>query len=274
MAAHYTRGDLLTQLLEALRRAGADIEALRPEDLEAVEEFHVGGRPATERIAGLLGLSGDGGERVLDVGSGIGGAARYLARRFGCRVDGVDLTEEYCHTARELSRLAGAAESTHFHHGSVLDLPFGPRSFDAAIQLHVGMNIEDKARLASEVARVLRPGGRYVIYDLFARQPGSSDRITFPVPWAASRATSFLVTAEAQSEVLEQAGFTVSHREDLGEWGTERLRAALQAPPGQAPKVGLPALIGAAARERLGNVLQALEQGLVAPWAIAGRISA
>jgi ubiquinone/menaquinone biosynthesis C-methylase UbiE len=61
-------------------------------------------------------------------------------------------------------------------------MPFPDRSFDGAYMLHVGMNIEDKEKLASEVARVLRPGSVFGIYDVMRTGPGE---LAYPVPWAA-----------------------------------------------------------------------------------------
>src|SRR5437763_4250401 len=86
---HYTRQDLGQVILAALKAAGKDIDHLTPNDLAPVDEFHGGQRPATVRLAELVGLTGS--ERVLDVGSGIGGPSRFLASRYGCQVEGVDL---------------------------------------------------------------------------------------------------------------------------------------------------------------------------------------
>ena len=122
-----------------------------------MDEFHIGGRTATDDLMKQLHLADD--HRVLDVGSGLGCGARFVAIRYGCRVTGIDLTEEYVETARALSRWTKLDALLSFHHGSALDMPFADGEFDRAYMLHVGMNIPDKAALFAEVARVLRPGG-------------------------------------------------------------------------------------------------------------------
>ena len=97
---------------------------------------------------------------LLDIGSGLGGASRYFAHELGCRVTGIDLTEEYVRVGRQRWRARpGSADQVSYRQGSALALPFGPRTFDGAYMLHVGMNIADKAALFAEVRRVLKPGG-------------------------------------------------------------------------------------------------------------------
>lgn len=87
---HYARPDLGTAILTALANAGKDVNNLKPEDLAPVDEFHIRGRQATFELARAVGL--DATKHVLDVGSGIGGPSRCIAREFGCRVTGVDPT--------------------------------------------------------------------------------------------------------------------------------------------------------------------------------------
>ncbi len=267
VAAHYTHGRLLGDLLDALRGAGVDVERLQAEDLVAVEEFHIGGRQATAHLAGVMGVVAD--STVLDVGSGIGGAARYLALEHGCQVVGIDLTEEFCTVAEDLSARLGLAERTRFVHGSALDLPFDDASFDDATMLHVGMNIEDKARLFEEVARVLRSSGRFAVYDILAGGGGAPH---FPVPWAEDASTSFLVTADELCALMEGSGFEIVAREDRSDAGRaffRELAAARDA--GTAPAVAIPILMGESGPEKLGNAVRSLEEGRIGPWITVGR---
>jgi ubiquinone/menaquinone biosynthesis C-methylase UbiE len=208
-------------------------------------------------------------ERVLDIGSGIGGPARFLAAEYGCRAYGIDLTAEFCAVATELSRRLGLSEQTEFVHGSALDLPFDEASFDVATLLHVGMNIEDKNRLVGEVARVLRPGGQFAVYDLFE---ASREALHFPVPWAHDASTSFLVRVEDFVALLEAHGFEVEERHDLTEFALEFFRRMAESQQaGTAPAVALPILMGPHAGERLSNLAQNLRQGSVAPWQMIAR---
>src|SRR5882672_707886 len=125
---HYTRPDLGKVILAALRSAGKDIDHLTPDDLAPVDEFHGGQRSATIRLAELVGFTGT--ERVLDVGSGLGGPARFLTWRYGCRVSGVDLITEFVRVAETLTQLTGLVGRVDYRQGSALDLPFEDMSFD------------------------------------------------------------------------------------------------------------------------------------------------
>jgi ubiquinone/menaquinone biosynthesis C-methylase UbiE len=107
--------------------------------------------------------------RVLDLGAGLGGPARLLASRYGCRVTAVELTEEYCEVARLLDKLTGMEDLVGVRRGDALDLPFPDGSFDLVWTQHESMNIENKARLYRELARVLVPAGRFAVFDIVRR---------------------------------------------------------------------------------------------------------
>ena len=105
--SHYTSGDVGGAILAALQAAGKDLDHLSPDDLAPVDEFHGGQRPATINLAELVGLTGS--ERVLDVGSGLGGPSRYLAWHYDCRVSGIDLTAEFVRVADMLTERPGSS---------------------------------------------------------------------------------------------------------------------------------------------------------------------
>src|SRR6266436_4746410 len=123
------------------------------------------------------------GLRVLDVGSGIGGPARYFAAEHGCRVTGIDLTEEFVRVARSLTARTKLDGLVEFRQGSALEMPFERESFDRAYMIHVGMNIADKAGIFREVRRVLKAGGLFTVFDIVRAKDGA---MQYPVPWAAS----------------------------------------------------------------------------------------
>jgi MPBQ/MSBQ methyltransferase len=189
LTRHYAPGDLATAVLAAIEKAGKDPRHLTPEDLAPVDEFHVRGREATLELARAADLRA--GQRVLDVGSGLGGPSRCLARTFACRVTGVDRTGEYCRVAAMLAARVGLSHLVTYPQGDALDLPFRDAVFDVVWTQHAAMNIRDKRRLYREMSRVLRPRGVLALYDVLA---GPSGPVSFPVPWGRGTATSFLVT--------------------------------------------------------------------------------
>src|SRR5262249_12114096 len=154
------------KIVGLLRGAGKNVEQLGADDLAAIDEFHLGGREATQALAEFMHLRP--GMHLLDVGCGIGGPARYFAER-GCQVTGIDLTEEFVRVAESLSRRVKLNQKVTFRQASALELPFDADAFDGAFTIHVGMNIADKAGVFREVARVLKPGARFAIYDLMRR---------------------------------------------------------------------------------------------------------
>lgn len=209
---HYGRSDVGSVILVALEKAGKALDQLTPEDLAPVDEFHIRGRAATLELARAAGL--DANKHVLDVGSGIGGTSRCLAMEFGCRVTGIDLTDEYCRAAEMFSSKVGLADLVDYHQGDATNLPFDDGAFDVVWTEHVAMNIPDKTRLYKEMHRVLKPGGKLAIYDVLA---GPSDPVFFPVPWARTPDTSFLVQPSELRRLLEDAGFAIADWSDTTE---------------------------------------------------------
>lgn len=261
VAAHYARGNLERTILDALAADGKDIERLSPSDLSGADEFHLGWRAATEALASQLGLSA--GMHVLDVGSGLGGPARHFAQSYGCRVSGIDLTPDYVETANALTRRCGLADRVTFQQASALAMPFTAGTFDAATLIHVGMNIDDKTRLFGEMRRVLKPGARACVYDVMQVQPGE---IPYPMPWAVSAATSFVESPETYRRLLAEAGLVLQSERNHSGLALKRAREMREeAAAHGAPLLSLRTLIGAATKERVGNVMAALERGMIAP---------
>jgi len=230
---HYTRADLGDVILAALEKADKDLTRLTPEDLAPIDQFHIRGRTATLELARAAGLHA--AMHVLDVGSGVGGTSRCLAREFGCRVTGIDLTDEYCQAAAMLTARTGLAHLVDYRQGDATQLPFDDQAFDVVWTEHVAMNIPDKARLYRELHRVLKPGGTLAIYDVLA---GPSGPVLFPVPWARTPDTSFLASPEALRTLLEDTGFTVTDWSDT----TEAARAWFLALAEKIRREGFPPL--------------------------------
>jgi SAM-dependent methyltransferase len=201
---HYSRGDLLLRLNAALADDGVDPSRPQIDTLAPYDQFHGRGLEATQEIAAMLKVAPT--DHLLDVGSGIGGPARYMAHRFGCRVTGIDLTAEYCEVARHLTRLLAMESQVEFELGDALAMPFADARFDGAYSMNVSMNIADKAALYGEVRRVLKPGSWLMLSEL-TKGPGAP--LDYPTPWAATASTSFLATPEETRNGLEAAGFEI-----------------------------------------------------------------
>lgn len=268
VAQHYTHGALEAAILEGLRKAGLNPDALSPADLAPVDEFHIGGRQATAELAAQMEIKR--GDELLDIGSGLGGASRYFAQEYGCRVTGIDLTREYVATAQALARRVGMDGRVSYRQGSALALPFEPATFDGAYMIHVGMNIENKAGLFAGIRRVLKPGAVFGIFDIMREKDGE---LMFPVPWAANAVTSFVESPAAYLRMLEQAGFAIVKHRSRRQFAIEffaQMRART-AQAGGPPALGYHILMGASAQPKLANTVENIERGLIAPVEIIAR---
>ncbi|HLI13239.1 MAG TPA: class I SAM-dependent methyltransferase [Alphaproteobacteria bacterium] len=256
---HYAARALEESVLEALRAAGRDPEALTPADVAVFDQFHVRGLTATRELAELAGIGA--ADRVLDVGSGTGGPSRFLAATYGCRVRGLDLTPEYCRVATLLARLTRLDERLDYTTGDALRLPFADHEFDVVWTQHAAMNIADRRRLYGEMRRVLRPGGRLAVHDVVA---GRGALLHFPVPWARDPSISHLVTAAEMRELLAGAGFTPqSWRDDTEAARAWFAQSPRPGPTAAAPPLGLNVLMGPDFPKMVANLRRNLEEGRV-----------
>jgi ubiquinone/menaquinone biosynthesis C-methylase UbiE len=210
MKAYWGRDGLEPAILQALAHAGKDIHALTIDDLAPADQFHSGGKGATERLARLAQLGP--GLRVLDVGGGLGGPARTLAAQFGCRVTVVDLTESYVRAGAALTARLGLADRVTHRAGDALALDVGADAFDVVWTQNSGMNIADKQRLYAGFARLLRPGGLLAIQEPMA---GPVQPVIFHVMWARDAAMSFLRPPGEMRAVIEAAGFRLRAWDDV-----------------------------------------------------------
>lgn len=262
VSAHYTKPGLADAIIEGLTEAGADLDVLTIEDLAPVDEFHTAGRLTTLKALELMPL--EPGMHVLDAGCGIGGTARCLAIEHGCRVTGVDLTEEYIEIAKMLTERMQLSDMCAFHHGSATEVPFDNEVFDAGVSFHVAMNIEDRPQLYAELARVLQPGSPLCVFDVMK---GPTAGMRYPVPWAETEETSFLKSRDETTDLLQAAGFELRAEENLREFTMDYFRqvfakaAAAEGPP----PLGLHLLTGANTPDKFGNYAQSLETHQIEP---------
>jgi sarcosine/dimethylglycine N-methyltransferase len=250
---HYRATGLTERLKTALAALAPENQQLTPQQLAALDQFHTRGLAATAELAALAGITAP--TSVLDVGAGIGGPARFLAAAHGCRVTGVDISEAFVTAARYLTERTGQSGQVSFETGSALELPFDDGVFEVALLQHVAMNIADRAGLYREIRRVLKPGGRFATFDVVL----DGGEPLYPVPWARTPATSFLITAAATRAAVEAAGFTtLTWRDDTAAaraWIAE-LRAA-----GPPPSPNLSVVMGPDFAQLAANLGRSLMDG-------------
>jgi ubiquinone/menaquinone biosynthesis C-methylase UbiE len=262
VATHYTHGSLLGAILDGVQRLGKSVDTVSVDDLGSVDEFHIGGRIATGSFLDQIEIGSE--DHVLDVGCGLGGASRFAAQQYGCRVTGIDLTNEYIKTGEVMCSWVGLGDRISLDEGDATATPYSDCAFDKSYMLHVGMNIADKHSLASELYRVLRPGGRLGIYDVMRVGDG---KLKFPVPWAMTSEVSVVSSPEEYKTALKAAGFRViaeRNRSDFALKFFSQLQAGTAA-TGGSPPLGLHILMGEAAHAKVKNMIENISRKLVAP---------
>jgi ubiquinone/menaquinone biosynthesis C-methylase UbiE len=257
---HYARSNLITAIREGIAALGKTTATVTIDDLAPVDEFHIGGRVATDELVAQLHLTA--ADHVLDIGSGLGGAARFIAHRYGCRVSGIDLTRDYVEAGALLCRWVGLERHVSMHHADALAIPFGNETFDAAYMLHVGMNIEDKIKLFAEAARVLRPGARLGIYDVMRTDDGE---LAYPVPWAQTEESSALARPEQYRDALTSAGFSIRAQRDRREFALAYFSGLQAGAAGAKSRLGLHTLMGDRRPEQVSNMLDNISASRIAP---------
>jgi ubiquinone/menaquinone biosynthesis C-methylase UbiE len=256
VTSHYSGTDLSEAILAALADAGGDVDNLGPADLFPVDQLHAGGAAATKQVLDRVGL--DPGTRLLDVGCGIGGTSR-MAAMAGAEVTGIDLTPDFIEAARSLTERVGLSDRVTFVTTAGESAPFDDASFDAAVMVHVGMNVPRKTVVFSQVHRVLAPGARFAMFEQMRTSDGD---LPYPLPWAEDERSSFVETSDEYVAHLEAAGFTVEEVED-------RTASTLGPPP--AGPLSPVAVFGPVFAERVGHNVAATRAGLLGAVLIVAR---
>jgi sarcosine/dimethylglycine N-methyltransferase len=254
---HYASKGIAARILAALKAAGGGADPITPDALAPLDHFHGRGVKATQEMAALL--EPRSGERILDIGGGIGGPARWIAARFGCHVTSLDLTPEFCRAAEELNAATGLSDRVRVVEGSATDLPFDDDQFDRTYSENVAMNIADKRRFYAEALRVLRPGAVFAFSHYGAGPKGEPD---YPLPWAIGPATSFLCSPEETQDQVLAAGFEVLIFRDKTEEVLPDLRENRRRLQEHGlPPLGLQTLMGERIGELQINVARSAEEG-------------
>jgi len=256
--SHYGISGILNSILNALKSSGKDLESLKPDDLAPIDEFHTRGKVSTIEIANLA--SPQPHHKVLDVGCGLGGSARFVANQYDCSVVGIDLTDEYIEVAKKLTKYVNLDEKVSFKQGSALDLPFSSGSFDIVWTEHVQMNISDKKKFYGEINRVLNPKGRLVFHDIF----GTNNVPYYPTPWAEFDSMSSLCTQEEAKSIIETSNFTIGRWKDTSQQSLEFFKEMLKKTEKSASTpLGLHLLMGKTAKIKFLNQVRNLEENRI-----------
>ena len=238
--SYYSPNDLYNSIIQGLNDIGKDLSKLTLDDLQPVDEFHIRGDVATRDLIKLAEFTSD--MHILDVGCGVGGSTRRLSHMTGCRVTGIDLSDEYIDAAERLTQLLNMQDRVSFRAGSALELPFDDDAFDGVWSIQMNMNVEDKLTWLQEVQRVLKPGGRAVLYEVCGHK---NSPVYFPVPWAQDSSMSFLVPPDAFRDVISDAGLEVTVWNDKTDLA-QKAFAHMTEPTGEPdlPELGVHLLVG------------------------------
>jgi SAM-dependent methyltransferase len=260
---HYNATGLADRIKSALTTITPESQALTVAQLAPLDQFHTRGILATGELAAAARL--DPSTRVLDLGCGLGGPARYLAATFGCKVTGIDLSPAFIDAATYLTARSSLSDRVTFQVGNALNPPFDDASFDAVFLQHVAMNVEDRTTLYAEVRRILAPGGRLATYDLVLRDGD----VVYPTPWARDASASFLLSDGDTRTALEAAGYKAVFWRDDTQVALDWFKTVMGAQPQGGPNLGLvmgpdfPSMTGNLARNLRENRLGVLSAVLI-----------
>jgi len=256
IADHWGRGDVYGLIVSALNKMSKPLQGLTVEDLAPVDHFHARGLPATVELADRLPIKA--GQVILDIGCGLGGPARYMAKRFQCNVSGVDITEPFVDAANKLTALLRMQGQVKIGHGDGQRLPYPDSHFDGAYTQHVTMNVADRPRFFTEAYRVLKPGAFFALTEHGLGPKGDPH---YPVPWSADGSGSHLVTPPETRAILEETGFEAIVVEDTGAKYLAGYKQAIEkAEKGALPPLGIHILLGETASQKSRNAARNIEE--------------
>jgi ubiquinone/menaquinone biosynthesis C-methylase UbiE len=268
ISRHYTHGNLLNAVIKGIERLGKSTNSVAVGELALLDEFHIGGRQASEDFLDQLNFTVD--DHLIDVGCGLGGTSRFVADRYKSKVTGIDLTSEYIEAGKSLCDWVGLDHLITLQEGSALNIPFNDNEFDGGFMMHVGMNIKDKIELFKEIFRVLRSGTNFGVYDVMQIEKGD---LLYPVPWATTPNESKLASPMQYKQALQEAGFSVNaerNRRDFALKFFEQLKKN-SATKGGPPPLGLHILMGDNAPTKVQNMIKNVSAGYIAPVEIIAR---
>jgi ubiquinone/menaquinone biosynthesis C-methylase UbiE len=211
------------QIIQKRQIQGISLESLTEDILQNYDQDHYGGIKANDILAQKAGIQS--ASYVLDVGSGMGGPARYLAARYGCRVMGLDVTESRYRGALRLTKMVQLDHLVEFQLGNALNMPFADNTFDVVIGQETWVHIPEKPRLIGECARVVKVDGIIAFTDVLRGEAlgrSEMERLQQEMAFAT------LETAEGYARLLTASGCTLLEQEDLSDHWAEILTQRLE----------------------------------------------
>jgi len=267
IADHWGKGDVYSLIVSALNKMSKPLDGLTIEDLTPVDHFHARGFPATVELADHLPIKA--GQRILDIGCGLGGPARYMANRFQCKVSGLDITEPFVQAANKLTALVRMQDQVQVELGDGQHLPYPDAAFDGAYTQHVTMNVADRPRFFAEAYRVLKPGAFFALTEHGLGPKGEPHH---PVPWSADGTGAYLVTPSETKSLLQRSGFEAVVIEDTGTRYLEGYTRAIErAKKGELPPLGIHLLMGETALQKTRNAARNVAEGRTHPIQVVCR---
>jgi SAM-dependent methyltransferase len=267
IADHWAAGDVYGLIVSALNKMSKPLDGLTVEELAPVDHFHARGFPATVELADRLPIKA--GQRIVDIGCGLGGPARYIAKRFQCSVSGIDITEPFVEAANKLTRLLHMESQVKIEHGDGQHLPYPDASFDGAYTQHVTMNVADRPRFFGEAYRVLKSGAFFALTEHGLGPKGNPHH---PLPWSADGGGAYLVTPSETQAVLQETGFEEIEVENTGAKYLAGYKMMIEkAEKGALPPFGIHLLMGETALQKMRNAARNIEEGRTHPIQVVCR---
>jgi SAM-dependent methyltransferase len=261
IADHWAKGDVYARIVSALGGMSKSLDALTLEDLAPVDHFHARGFPATVELADRVPI--EAGQHIVDIGCGLGGPARYIAKRFQCKVSGIDITPPFVEAGNRLTALLRMEDQVTIRQGDGQRLPYGDAAFDGAYTQHVTMNVSDRPRFFSEAHRVLKSGAFFALTE---HGLGPNANPHYPLPWSEDGSGAYLVPPSETSALLKAAGFEDIVLEDTGAKYLAGYKAAIEkAEKGMLPPLGIHILLGETALQKTRNAARNIEEGRTHP---------
>jgi SAM-dependent methyltransferase len=258
---YYGRGDVYALIVSALEKMSKPLDGLTVEDLAPVDHFHPRGLPATVELADRLPIKA--GQHIIDIGCGLGGPARYFAKRFQCKVSGIDITEPYVEAANKLTALLRMEDQVTIEHGDGQHLAYADAFFDGAYSQHVTMNVADRPKFFAEAYRVLKSGAFFALTEQGLGPKGDPH---YPSPWSADGSGAYLVTPSETRTLLEGVGFEDLVMEDTGAKYVAGYKAVIdKAEKGDLPPLGTHILMRETALQKTRNAARNIEEGRTHP---------